>query len=116
MAAFPHHAHAQAAHTPALRGLVRESALRSDRLVAPLFVSETATAREPVEAMPGVDRLPLAEVVARHARLPRSASAAVLLFGVPRREGRARARRHGMRRAACSWRCARSSGRCRDCW
>ena len=37
--------------TPALRGLVRETELRADRLVAPLFVSETATAPEPVQAM-----------------------------------------------------------------
>ncbi|HEY3971238.1 MAG TPA: porphobilinogen synthase, partial [Solirubrobacteraceae bacterium] len=49
--------------SPALRGLVRETELRADRLVLPLFVSETATAREPIDGMPGVERLPLGEVV-----------------------------------------------------
>jgi porphobilinogen synthase len=69
--------------TPALRGLVRETALRADRLVAPLFVSETATAREPVEAMPGVYRLPVAEVVREAQELATLGIGAVMLFGVP---------------------------------
>jgi porphobilinogen synthase len=72
--------------TPALRGLVRETALRADRLVAPLFVSETATAREPVEAMPGVYRLPVAEVVREAEELARLGIGAVMLFGVPARK------------------------------
>jgi porphobilinogen synthase len=72
--------------TPALRGLVRETALRADRLVAPLFVSETATAREPVEAMPGVYRLPVAEVVREAQELATLGIGAVMLFGVPARK------------------------------
>ncbi|MGH2880585.1 MAG: porphobilinogen synthase [Solirubrobacteraceae bacterium] len=69
--------------TPALRGLVRETALRADRLVAPLFVSETATTREPLEAMPGVYRLPVAEVVGEARELAALGVGAVMLFGVP---------------------------------
>ena len=72
--------------TPALRGLVRETALRADRLVAPLFVSETATAREPVEAMPGVHRLPVVEVVREAQELATLGIGAVMLFGVPARK------------------------------
>ncbi|HEX3392743.1 MAG TPA: porphobilinogen synthase [Solirubrobacteraceae bacterium] len=69
--------------TPALRGLVRETGLRADRLVAPLFVSETATTREPVAAMPGVYRLPVAEVVQEARELAELGLGAVMLFGVP---------------------------------
>jgi porphobilinogen synthase len=69
--------------TPALRGLVRETELRADRLVAPLFVSETATAPESVAAMPGVFRLPIAEAVAEAREAAALGLGAVMLFGVP---------------------------------
>ncbi len=69
--------------TASLRGLVRETELSPDRFVLPLFVSETASAREPIEAMPGVQRLPIA-AAAQEARAAASAGiAAVMLFGVP---------------------------------
>jgi porphobilinogen synthase len=69
--------------SPALRGLVRETELRPDRLVLPLFVSETATTREPIAAMPGVERLPLGEVVAEAREAAALGLGAVLLFGIP---------------------------------
>jgi porphobilinogen synthase len=69
--------------TPALRGLVRETELRADRLVLPLFVSETATTREPIDAMPGVERLPLGDVVAEARASSSLGLGAVLLFGIP---------------------------------
>jgi porphobilinogen synthase len=58
-----------------LRGLVRETELSAERFVLPLFVSESASAREPIAAMPGVERLPIAAAAA--------GIAAVMLFGVP---------------------------------
>jgi porphobilinogen synthase len=69
--------------SPALRGLVRETELRAERLVLPLFVSETASAREPIEAMPGVERLPIATAVQEAREASELGLAAVLLFGVP---------------------------------
>ncbi|MGN6371653.1 MAG: porphobilinogen synthase [Solirubrobacteraceae bacterium] len=69
--------------TGALRGLVRETALRADRLVMPLFVSETATAREPIEGMPGIERLPISAAVEEARELHALGAGAVLLFGVP---------------------------------
>ncbi len=69
--------------TPALRGLVRETELRADCLVLPLFVSETATTREPIDAMPGVERLPLGDVVAEAQVAASLGLGAVLLFGIP---------------------------------
>ncbi len=69
--------------TPGLRGLVRETELRADRLVAPLFVSETAATPEPVQAMPGVFRLPVADAVEQAREAAALGLAAVMLFGIP---------------------------------
>ncbi len=66
----------------ALRGLVRETELRADRLVLPLFVSE-AGSREPIESMPGVARLPIAAAIDEAREATELGLAAVLLFGVP---------------------------------
>jgi porphobilinogen synthase len=69
--------------SPALRGLVRETELRADRLVLPLFVSETASTREPIAGMPAIERLPLADVVEEAREAAALGLAAVLLFGIP---------------------------------
>jgi porphobilinogen synthase len=69
--------------TPALRGLVRETELRADRLVLQLFVSETASAPEPIEGMPGIERLSVAAAVQEAREAAALGLAAVLLFGVP---------------------------------
>jgi porphobilinogen synthase len=66
-----------------LRGLVRETELSAERFVLPLFVSETAQAREPIEAMPGVERLPIAAAVEEAREAAAAGIAAVMLFGVP---------------------------------
>ena len=67
----------------AMRGLVRETELRADRLVLPLFVSETASAPEPIESMPGIGRLPLDAAVTEAREAAKLGLTAVLLFGVP---------------------------------
>ena len=69
--------------SPAMRGLVRETELRSDRLVMPLFVSEAASAPEPIDAMPGVARLPIAAAVREATEAAALGLGAVLLFGIP---------------------------------
>jgi porphobilinogen synthase len=69
--------------SPALRGLVRETELRADRLALPLFVSETASAREQIEGMPGVERLSISAAVEEAREAAALGVAAVLLFGIP---------------------------------
>ncbi|HEX3692352.1 MAG TPA: porphobilinogen synthase [Solirubrobacteraceae bacterium] len=69
--------------TPALRGLVRETELRADRLVLPLFVSQTATVPEPIATMPGVCRLPIGEAVRESLAAGALGLGAVMLFGIP---------------------------------
>src|SRR3954471_18085256 len=69
--------------TPVLRELVRETRLDAADLVLPLFVEEGLDARQPIDAMPGVDRLSLTEVVAEAGTARALGIPAVLLFGIP---------------------------------
>ena len=69
--------------TPALRGLVRETRLHPDMLVAPLFVRPGRGIREPIDAMPGQHRLSEDELVREADRLLRAGVRSVLLFGLP---------------------------------
>jgi porphobilinogen synthase len=69
--------------TPGLRDLVRETRLHPAMLVQPLFVSENAREREPITAMPGQDRLPLAALPGVAAELRAAGVGSVLLFGLP---------------------------------
>ena len=69
--------------TPALRGLVRETALSPEDLIQPLFVTAGTDLREPVEAMPGVNRFSIAALVEEAGEIAGAGIPAVLLFGVP---------------------------------
>ncbi|HVR05774.1 MAG TPA: porphobilinogen synthase [Solirubrobacteraceae bacterium] len=69
--------------TPSLRGLVRETELRAHRLVLPLFVSERASAPEPIAAMPGVCRLSLGDAVREAREAAALGLGGVMLFGIP---------------------------------
>jgi porphobilinogen synthase len=66
-----------------LRGLVRETELRPGHLIAPLFVASGVDGREPIDAMPGVDRLSIGQAVADAGDLQALGVPAVLLFGIP---------------------------------
>jgi len=67
----------------ALRGLVRETELRPGQLLLPLFVSEAVASRDPIAAMPGVDRLAIAQAIDEARQAHALGIAGVLLFGVP---------------------------------
>lgn len=81
--AFPQTRMRRLRASSALRGLVRETDLGPGDLLMPLFVSESGPARAPIEAMPGVERLSVAEAVRESAELARLGLAGVLLFGIP---------------------------------
>jgi porphobilinogen synthase len=68
-----------------LRGLVRETDLRAAQLILPLFVTDTPGGedREPIAAMPGVERLSLRAAVAEAEAVAALGIGAVMLFGVP---------------------------------
>jgi porphobilinogen synthase len=69
--------------TRALRGLVRETSLEPADLVYPLFVAHGLDRREPIEAMPGIDRLSIGHAVTEAAEAAELGIPAVLLFGIP---------------------------------
>ena len=69
--------------TPVLRDLVRETRVTAADLVMPLFVEEGLSAPQPIEAMPGMARLPLAQVAQEAGEIAALGIPAVLLFGIP---------------------------------
>jgi porphobilinogen synthase len=69
--------------TRALRGLVRETSLAPSDLVYPMFVAHGLDRREPIQAMPGVERLSIAHAVHEAGEVAELGIPAVLLFGIP---------------------------------
>jgi porphobilinogen synthase len=69
--------------TSGLRGLVRETDLSVDHLVYPLFVTHGSDRREPIEAMPGIERLTISHLEAEAGEIAALGIPAVLLFGIP---------------------------------
>jgi porphobilinogen synthase len=81
--AFPETRMRRLRASASLRGLVRETELSAERFVLPLFVSETASGREPIATMPGVERLSVAAAVEEARAAAGLGIAAVMLFGIP---------------------------------
>ncbi|MBA2240000.1 MAG: porphobilinogen synthase [Solirubrobacterales bacterium] len=69
--------------TSAIREMVRETELSARHLVQPLFARPGEGVREPVDSMPGVERLSINELVGEAGELLAAGIGAVLLFGVP---------------------------------
>jgi porphobilinogen synthase len=69
--------------TTGLRGLVRETDLSVDHLVYPLFVTHGSDRREPIEAMPGIERLTISHLESEAGEIADLGIPAVLLFGIP---------------------------------
>jgi porphobilinogen synthase len=70
----------------ASRGLVRETRLSVEQLVAPLFVRRGKALREEISSLPGVRRLSPDEAVAHCQELRSLGIPAVILFGIPERK------------------------------
>ena len=66
-----------------LRGLVREIRLDAADFVYPMFVAHGIDRREPIPAMPGIDRLSIAHAVDEAGEAAALGVPAVLLFGLP---------------------------------
>jgi porphobilinogen synthase len=69
--------------TSGLRDLVRETDLSADHLVYPLFVTHGSDRREPIESMPGVERLTISHLEEEAGEIAALGIQAVLLFGIP---------------------------------
>jgi len=69
--------------TDGVRPLVRETDVSASDLIAPVFVDATTEERVPIETMPGHERVPVAESVARVEEVLETGVEAVMLFGIP---------------------------------
>ena len=83
-AVFPTERPRRLRRTPGIRALVRETELRPNDLILPLFFSETLTEANPIRTMPGQSQLPVsaAAEVAREAK--KLGLGGVILFGLPK--------------------------------
>ena len=68
--------------TPALRDLVRETSVGPADLILPIFVEEGATEPLPIDAMPGVSRIPERGLSQHIEAVARDGVRAVMLFGI----------------------------------
>jgi porphobilinogen synthase len=66
-----------------LRDLVSETHLHEHDLIAPVFVDATTDERVPIESMPGHERVPVSEAVARVKEIQETGVESVILFGIP---------------------------------
>ncbi|WP_227133987.1 porphobilinogen synthase [Halorubellus salinus] len=66
-----------------VRELVSETTVDATDLVAPVFVDATTDERVPIESMPGHERVPVEEAVARVEEVLATGVEAVMLFGIP---------------------------------
>ena len=69
--------------TDSVRPLVSETSLEATDLIAPVFVDATTDERVAIDSMPGQERVPVDESVARVREVLETGVEAVMLFGVP---------------------------------
>jgi porphobilinogen synthase len=85
--AFPQTRMRRLRATASLRGLVRETELRADRLILPLFIAEEQQT-DVQGALPDLARLSISEALARARQAAELGVGAVILFGVPSHKDR----------------------------
>ena len=81
---FPIYRPRRLRESPLLRSMVRETALRPDDFVYPLFAVHGRGVREPIASMPGQARLSIDELLKECKDAASMGIPAVLLFGLPR--------------------------------
>lgn len=83
MPAFPQLRMRRLRHSPAVRQLVRETALAPGQLILPLFARTGKNIRQPIGSMPGHAQLSV-DLIAEEARLAHKLGlGGVILFGIP---------------------------------
>lgn len=66
-----------------IRDLTAEASLSVKDLIYPVFIDESAKKRSPIKSMPGVERLPLADIEEEADSLEALGIPGILLFGIP---------------------------------
>jgi porphobilinogen synthase len=81
--AFPRSRPRRLRRTPALRAMVRETSLRPEQLVLPMFIGEGQDGPVPIAAMPGVVRHTVEGAVEAAREAAAAGVGGVMLFGIP---------------------------------
>ena len=66
-----------------VRSLVSETSLSASDLIAPVFVDATTDERVPIPSMPGHERVPVSEAVARVEEVLETGVESIIVFGIP---------------------------------
>ena len=69
--------------TAGMRDLVRQNTVSANDLILPIFVDEAADEAIPINAMPGVSRIPLRHLERAVEGIARDGVKALMLFGIP---------------------------------
>jgi len=69
--------------SPAVRAMVRETHLRLEKLIYPLFVVEGKGIRKPIGSMPGIDQQSVDEMLREVETAAEEGITSLLLFGIP---------------------------------
>ncbi|WP_126548314.1 porphobilinogen synthase [Dictyobacter kobayashii] len=80
---FPHVRLRRLRQNDKIRSLVRETHLRVDQLIYPMFVAEGAREPQEISSMPGIMQWPLDQVAEEATRIAALGIPAILLFGIP---------------------------------
>jgi porphobilinogen synthase len=81
--AFPEQRLRRLRRTPALRDLVRETSVQPSDLIEPLFCVTGRGIREPIGAMPGVERYSVDQLAFEAKEIQELGIPGVILFGIP---------------------------------
>lgn len=80
---FPVHRPRRLRRSALMRDLVRETTLRPEDLIYPLFVQETSARPEPIDVMPGQSRHTLDSLLREAGNAVTDGLKSILLFGIP---------------------------------
>lgn len=80
---FPHVRLRRLRQNEKIRSLVRETHLRVDQLIYPMFIAEGAQEPQEIASMPGIMQWPLDQVAQEARRIAELGIPAILLFGIP---------------------------------
>lgn len=68
---------------PCIRNLSAETVISAEKLIMPYFVCEGKAVKEPIESMPGIDRVSVDKLLADLTKDTALGIAAIILFGIP---------------------------------
>lgn len=72
--------------SPVLRGMVRETHIRLEKLIYPLFIVEGKGIRKPISSMPGVHQQSIDQMLHEVESIAQSGLQSVILFGIPEKK------------------------------